>query len=511
MGYLIPYDARVDLSKQPNPAQYLLYCIGMDELHRTAQNIKAKHLLFIVDACYSGLVLSSSKGLDHSAHGYLVKVARARTEQMITAGGQGEESAESSEWGHGAFTYKLIESLQDGIADSDDDGVVMGSELGTHLRTTVLQLTEGEQTPQFRMQGEGEFLFFLDSGRSNEVTSIISKEKPPFQPNGKWRVTARNIILGFVPVLLVAIMLNRLKRRNPARGSAIGIIMLLVATLNRLKQRKKGHVDPRDPTHPETFTGNDGAPMVLIPEGEFLMGSDEGDPCERPVHAVCLNPFYMDVYEVTNGQYARFLNEYGKHTDLNGNRFLDVDNDYCLIEKEGDTYRPREDYEKHPVIYVSWYGAKAYAEHYGKRLPTEAEWEKAARGGLAGEKYPWGEGFDPAKANYNQGQEEEDVLEALKPVGQSPPNGYGLYDMAGNVLEWCANEYIGGFEGYLDDTYGSGAEPLFCDKKERVVRGGSWSSPDPQYLRVAYRYKVMEGECDGSIGFRCVQDSRGGS
>jgi formylglycine-generating enzyme required for sulfatase activity len=136
--------------------------------------------------------------------------------------------------------------------------------------------------------------------------------------------------------------------------------------------------------------GPGGTPMVLIAAGEFEMGntSNEGKPDERPAHTVHLDAFYMDVHEVTNYQYARFLNEYGKNTDDAGHELLNVSGKYCLIEKVGDTYKPKDGYENHPVVEVSWYGAAAYARFYGKRLPTEAEWEKAARGGLVGKQYP---------------------------------------------------------------------------------------------------------------------------
>jgi formylglycine-generating enzyme required for sulfatase activity len=137
--------------------------------------------------------------------------------------------------------------------------------------------------------------------------------------------------------------------------------------------------------------GRDGAPMILIAAGEFQMGSTDSDGHgdESPVQTVYLDAFYMDVYEVTNEQYARFLNQYGSISDDSGRRLIRVGDEDCFIEKVGNTYRPKWGYEDHPVAYVSWYGASEYAHFYGKRLPTAAEWEKAARGGLVGKKYPW--------------------------------------------------------------------------------------------------------------------------
>lgn len=139
--------------------------------------------------------------------------------------------------------------------------------------------------------------------------------------------------------------------------------------------------------------------MELIPAGEFRMGDNSGGANEKPVHSVYVDAFYMDKYEVTNAEYAEFLNAKGKHTDA-GQTWLAVGHQNARIEYVNRAYRAKAGYENHPVVMVSWYGAMAYAEWKGKRLPTEAEWEKAARGGLSGLKYPWGNGIDSSKANY---------------------------------------------------------------------------------------------------------------
>ena len=176
--------------------------------------------------------------------------------------------------------------------------------------------------------------------------------------------------------------------------------------------------------------------MVLIPAGEFRMGSNSGDPDEKPVHSVYVDAFYMDKYEVTNAQYAAFLNAKGKHTE-GGNTWLNIG--AARVEYVAGVYRAKGGYENHPVTYVSWHGAVAYSKWKGKRLPTEAEWEKAARGNLVGLTYPWGNSIDSSKANYNN------RIKDTTAVGKYTANGYGLYDMAGNVWEWCLDEYNSGF------------------------------------------------------------------
>ena len=128
--------------------------------------------------------------------------------------------------------------------------------------------------------------------------------------------------------------------------------------------------------------------MVYVPGGTFQMGSTEGDDDEQPVHEVTLDGFWIDKYEVTNAQFVAFLNEKGNQEE-NGEEWLELEDVDCNIELTGGEFRPKNGYADHPVIEVSWCGARAYAEWVGGRLPTEAEWEKAARG-IDGQTYPWG-------------------------------------------------------------------------------------------------------------------------
>jgi len=285
-----------------------------------------------------------------------------------------------------------------------------------------------------------------------------------------------------------------------------------------LKRRPTSDEEPTAPAG-KTWTASDGAEMVLIRAGEFQMGSNDGGSDEKPVHTVNLDDFYMDKYEVTNEKYAEFLNKYRKNTDAAGHELINLDDESCLIEKSGGVYRPKKGHEDHPVVEVTWYGAAAYAQFYNKRLPTEAEWEKAARGRLVGKKYPWGDEIDPTKANYDSDNSRSwstaGMLKYLKPVGSFPANGYELYDMAGNVWEWCADEYEKGYysKSTKDNPTGPGVPILFVDsdftnvKNSRVLRGGSWYLYPPVNLRCADR--VRDGPTNGYfyLGFRCVVSS----
>lgn len=234
--------------------------------------------------------------------------------------------------------------------------------------------------------------------------------------------------------------------------------------------------------------------MVLIPDGEFLMGSNYGDPDETPIHKVYLDAFYIDKYEVTNLQFSEFLNQKGNQEE-GGVAWLNTSDEDCVIEYRNGKYQPKSGYENHPVIEVSWFGAMAYAEWAGKRLPTEAEWEKVAIGGLAGKKYPWGDSIDSSRANYgeNVGQ--------TTPVGRYPPNNYGLYNMGGNVCEWVSDWY--GEDYYSSsDSYRNPQGPNYGS--ERVIRGAGWSH-DARYLRCASRNYVNPDSTSNHLGFRCAK------
>ena len=255
------------------------------------------------------------------------------------------------------------------------------------------------------------------------------------------------------------------------------------------------------PPPEETQTG-----MVLIPAGTFQMGSDDPDAYadEQPVHTVHLDAFYMDTHEVTNAKFKAFVDANPAwQKDNIEDRFHDG---YYLDEWNGTDYPAGQ--ADHPVIRVSWYAAMAYAEWAGKRLPTEAEWEYAARGGLAGKKYPWGDDVPTAAHASNNGV-------GTTPVGRYPANGYGLYDMAGNVQEWCLDAYDAEFYAVSDDSRNPIAGEMGIQElrenfasiptnPSRVLRGGSWYGV-AQLRRVAIRFTNTPPLTDVSYGFRCAR------
>jgi len=223
--------------------------------------------------------------------------------------------------------------------------------------------------------------------------------------------------------------------------------------------------------------------MVLIPGGEFLMGKDgKGD--HSLAHKVYIDSFYIDKYEVTNNDYLKFC----KETERKLPEFWEM-----------EKFNSGGDFPDHPVVGINWRDAKAYAEWAGKRLPTEAEWEYAARGGLVGMNYPNGDSLDSASANYSL----KGVVKGTLPVGSCPPNGYGLCDMAGNVGEWVSDYYDENY--YQESPYDNPKGPE--KGKFKVFRGGGWHS-GPSCIRVYYRNALPKNWVDFAVGFRCAKDLR---
>ena len=307
--------------------------------------------------------------------------------------------------------------------------------------------------------------------------------------------------------------------------------------------------------------------MVFIKAGTFQMGGDnkQASPDEYPKHQVSVNGFWIDVNEVTNAQFSKFVNATHyvttaeKKPDWNElkkqlppgtqkpadsllvaaslvfsapNHTVDL-NDYSQwwVWKTGANWKhphgPKSNIkgkDNYPVVHISWYDAVAYCKWAGKRLPTEAEWEWAARGGLQNKVYPWGnEPVDAGKAKANTWQGHfpdnntvKDKFYSIAPVSSFAPNGYGLFDMAGNVWEWCADYYNSDYYKTISKPGGvknpAGAAKSFDPDEpyavKRVIRGGSFLCNDSYCsgYRVARRMKSTEDSGMEHLGFRCVAD-----
>ncbi len=233
---------------------------------------------------------------------------------------------------------------------------------------------------------------------------------------------------------------------------------------------------------PAEIAGKDGVPMVLVPVGEFTMGSDKGDDDEQPIHRVFLDSYYIDKFEVTNGRFAKFVEA------------IQSEPPWGFDDKETPLLHPDQ-----PVRWVNWMDATGYCLWAGKRLPTEAEWEKAARG-TDGRVYPWGnDPPTPAHAVFGL-KEGADTVSAIgnRDKGKSP---YGVHDLAGNLYEWTSDWYDEQF--YSKNPAINPRGP--AEGTAKVQRGGSYVNT-PYRLRSSFRTKGDPTEHDPNVGFRCAQD-----
>jgi len=240
-----------------------------------------------------------------------------------------------------------------------------------------------------------------------------------------------------------------------------------------------------------------GFPMVLVPAGPFVMGSEQGLG-DAPPHTVTLDAYYIDQYEVTNAQFAAFLNELGNQ-DEGGTPWVDVSSTYGYLQQVDGAWQPDEGYADHPVVEVTWFGAKAFCAWRGARLPTEAEWEKAARG-TDERTFPWGEEISCDYANYRACAINGSLPAGSHPDGVSP---YGVHDMAGNVAEWTADWYA--YDYYKDSPAANPRGPEESTGDHVASRGGSWYS-SATYLRTFHRnHEFTSTSTLRNVGLRCAR------
>jgi formylglycine-generating enzyme required for sulfatase activity len=233
--------------------------------------------------------------------------------------------------------------------------------------------------------------------------------------------------------------------------------------------------------------------MVVVPGGSYTRGSNEGARDEMPRHHVNLASFALDIHQVTNEQFVRFLQAMGGEKDRNNNDIIRLRD--ARIKRSAGKLVIESGFAKHPVVGVTWYGATAYARWIGKRLPTEAEWETAATGGRDTFAYPTGNDIERTEANFFSSD--------TTPVMSYSPNAYGFFDMAGNVYEWCQDWYA---YNYYDASALEPTNPLGPPQGVyRVLRGGCWKSLKED-LRCSHRHRNNPGTVNGTYGFRCAAD-----
>ena len=248
-----------------------------------------------------------------------------------------------------------------------------------------------------------------------------------------------------------------------------------------VKAKKVEIDDNRDFSIFESAVGDDGREMILIPEGVFTRGADSGGFDEKPQQEIYLDAFYVDKYEVTVESYNKFR----RAANYAEPAVPFFQGDHAILQTPN-----------YPVVGVSWLDAVNFCKWAGKRLLTEAEWEKAARG-THGLVYPWGNKVLPKRANFAG---KADGFEFMAPVGSFPMGRsvYGVHDMSGNVSEWVADWY----DQFYYQTAPLMNPPGFDKSKNRVFRGGSWDSRTVD-IRSSKRFAATPGRKDAVVGFRC--------
>ena len=250
--------------------------------------------------------------------------------------------------------------------------------------------------------------------------------------------------------------------------------------------------------------------LARIPAGEFLMGSADAADDERPVHRVYVGEFFIGRFPVTQDEYGRFVRATGHPAPAVRGLPLIAGGRESVFKELAAPYvwadgQPIAGHGSHPVVLIRYDDAAAYcawlSQALGRavRLPTEAEWEKAARGGVDGLRYPWGNDIDPSRCNFLLDPSVKHQR-GTRPTGTYPPNPYGLCDVAGNVWEWVADWHSSDYyaSSEIRDPHGPPSGTM------RIVRGGSWVNEDVGMLRCAYRHKVPPDTYAHSVGFRIV-------
>ena len=543
LGYLV----MLDTPHPENEAEFDLYSIDMVKFVSDSKKIHAKHVLFMFDSCFSGTVLNLRNRVTPP---HITDRIKNPVRQFITAGRADEPVPDRSE-----FKKAFLNLLEGRVEEPTPDGYLTGVELGDYLYRTVPKFSQGQHPQHGKIHDQqlntGDFVFVLpqnrqDGSESSDVElDTIATLNIISTPDGA-TVYVDGTLIGTTPVqgyqvdtgarlekqVNVGLELSGYKSRvrritlkggqqfpwdvpldkmttqSTAPKSKPNVPQTIIADNARINEEEQ----LLSQNIPQTILGKDGVPMVLIPAGEFQMGHN-GNATTRPVHTVYIDAFYIDVHEVTVGQYNQFVRETG----------------HPPLPNWVSMYSPTD---RHPVVGVNWHDAMAYAKWAGKRLPSEAEWEKAARGGLVSKYHAWGDAeLDGTQCNFadkslseiwDREREPEDNwadknlddgYAYTAPVGNYPPNGYGLYDIAGNVWEWCFDAYDENFYAnsprrnpIADIIIKDAKNNIVSVNKMRVARGTSWfDGPASVWIASRLGWSTELAKLPFNIGFRCAQ------
>jgi formylglycine-generating enzyme required for sulfatase activity len=473
LGYICPVNA-------PNPskdsADFEQKAMPMADIETFARQIKSKHALFIFDACFSGAMFNMSRAIPE----VISYKTKEPVRQFITSGSADETVPDKS-----IFREQFILAIK-GEADANKDGFVTGTELGEFLQTTVVNYSNNYQHPQYSKirdphLDKGDFVFVVNSTNANttsEPKSNIEKEHP-LTHLGKLKVTSQ--ISGFIYLddgylqyisVNTPVTLNDLtegQHKIKIQGEEIQekpVIIRSDQTDSLFFEKKK-----------QKMMVSDGFNMILVDGGTFQMGSEKGSTIESPIHPVTLNNFYIGEYEVTQKQWQDIMGN-------NPSQFKDCPN--CPVEN------------------VSWEDVQEFLKILNKktgknyRLPTEAEWEFAACGGTSSKVYEYSGSNTPADVAWYKSTSGEKT----HPVGQKKPNELGIYDMSGNVWEWCNDFFDNNYYFNSPQRNPQGPSKSNC----HVLRGGSYEDNN-SFIRTKNRGRTYPFDKGSYYGFRiCLSE-----
>jgi len=472
--------------------------VPLDRVSKILSLVKAQQLLTVIDACRNNPETGRSGEdnvlTDDFSKGFKIRRSNSNGGQpsvsaTLYACNVGERAYEWAEKGHGVFSYYLLEGLNGEAVNSQ--GEVTVTTLAEYTQGNVVKWAEEfrgkKQTPWLSLQG-GAKLVLAEGVDKVETTAPLRTTSSIDTEAEMWAMVKDSSDISDIEDFLSTFPAGKL------------------SALARLKLKQLQRKAKAEPLVESKRKLN--IKMVRIPAGRFEMGaakkkrrSEDWLKDALPVHTVELDAFSVSAYEITVGQYQQFV-------AATGHRALPD-----WVSK----YSPTDD---HPVVGVSWYDAEAFCEWAGMRLPTEAEWEYAARGGLKGKKYPWGDQEpDGNQCNFADKRSDRALRELDKeytwadmsvddgyakcaPVGSFPPNGFGLYDVAGNVSEWVADRYDENYYGQSPSRNPKGPR----SGEKAVLRGGSWGNAINN-LRVADRLTNSPNNRTLNDGFRCVSGS----
>lgn len=449
LGYLLPYDG----SFKDNE---LYKNISMTTLKNdVAKAIPAKHIFFVMDACYSGLLLAQRGPGDQEPQAdrldYLREITRERARQVLTAGGKGQMVLDGGRNGHSVFTGRLLQALEEA------DGYITAKEIGYRVPEKVFYDAQDrghKQQPQFgRLLGQGDFVFVKRHDLAAALGSDVDRALADADAAEAEAERLRQELAAA----------KALQKKQEAEAEAERLRSELEALQREGEQKTVGRPKLAEQSSGRSSTDR----MVFITSGSFQMGSSKYDN-EKPIHTVYVDGFWMDTHEVSVENYRGFRPDYQPPSWSS-----------CA---------------QCPATNVSWHDARAFYVSLGKRLPTEAEWEKACKG-PEGSTYAWGSAPDKSKGRFGLAWED-----GAGKVGSYAANGYGLYNMSGNVWEWCSDRYDGDY--YSKSLKRNPEGP--SSGQHRVLRGGSWYYPEGG-VRCANRDGSAPDNRIPDRGFRCVR------